>query len=53
MTEKGRRSKRQTIELEQLKNDPKSLLSWGIYDPTLHKLETYRLYQEGGMCQGH
>ena len=47
MTEKRRRSQRQTIELEQLKNDPKSLLSWGIDDPTLRKLETYRLYQEG------
>jgi transposase len=47
MTQKRRRSQRQTIELEQLKNDPKSLLSWGIDDPTLHKLETYRLYQEG------
>lgn len=47
MTQKRRRSQRQTIELEQLKNDPHSFLSWGIDDPTLRKLETYRLYQEG------
>lgn len=47
MTQKRRRSQRQTIELEQLKKDPNSFLSWEIDDPTLHKLETYRLYQEG------
>lgn len=47
MSEKGRRSQRQSIELEQLKNDPDSFLSWGIEDPTLGKLETYRLYQAG------
>ncbi len=47
MTKKRRRSKRQTIELEQLKNDPHSFLSWEIEDPTLRKLETYRLYQTG------
>jgi len=47
MTQKRRRSQRQTIELEQLKNDPNSFLSWGIEDPTLGKLETYRLYQAG------
>ena len=47
MSEKGRRSRRQTIELEQLKNNPDSFLSWGIDDPTLRKLETYRLYQAG------
>ncbi len=45
MTQKRRRSQRQKIELEQLKNDPNSFLSWGMDDPTLHKLETYRLYQ--------
>jgi len=45
MSEKGRRSQRQTINLEQLKNDPDSFLAWGIDDPALHKLETYRLYQ--------
>lgn len=47
MSAKRRRSKRQSIELEQLKNDPKSFLSWGIDDPVLRKLETYRLYQAG------
>jgi len=47
MSEKGRRSQRQRIEVEQLKEDPNSLLSWGIEDPTLRKLETYRLYQAG------
>ncbi len=47
MTQKRRRSQRQTIELEQLKNDPNSLLSWGLDEPTLRKLETYRLYQGG------
>jgi transposase len=47
MSEKRRRSQRQSIDLEQLKNNPDSFLSWGIEDPTLHKLETYRLYQAG------
>lgn len=47
MSEKRRRSQRQSIDLEQLKNDPDSFLSWGIEDPTLRKLETYRLYQAG------
>ena len=47
MSEKRRRSQRQSIDLEQLKNDPDSFLSWGIEDPTLDKLETYRLYQAG------
>jgi transposase len=47
MSEKRRRSQRQRIELEQLKKDPASFLSWGIEDPTLGKLETYRLYQVG------
>ena len=47
MSAKRRRSKRQPIELEQLKNDPNSFLSWGIDDPVLRKLETYRLYQAG------
>jgi transposase len=45
MSEKRRRSQRQRIDLEQLKNDPDSFLSWGIDDPVLRKLETYRLYQ--------
>jgi transposase len=47
MSEKRRRSQRQSIDLEQLKKDPDSFLSWGIEDPTLRKLETYRLYQAG------
>ena len=47
MSEKRRRSKRQTIDLEQLKSDPNSFLSWEIDDPTLRKLETYRLYRAG------
>jgi transposase len=47
MSEKRRRSKRQTIDLEQLKSDPDSFLSWGIDDPTLRKLEMYRLYRAG------
>ena len=47
MNEKRRRSQRQTIDLEQLKNEPDSFLSWGIDDPALRKLETYRLYQVG------
>jgi transposase len=47
MSEKRRRSKRQTIDLEQLKSDPNSFLSWDIDDPTLGKLETYRLYRAG------
>jgi transposase len=47
MSEKRRRSQRQRIDLEQLKNDSDSFLSWGIEDPTLRKLETYRLYQAG------
>lgn len=47
MSEKRRRSQRQTIDLEQLRNDPNSFLSWGIEDPTLDKLETYRLYRAG------
>jgi transposase len=47
MIEKRRRNNRQTIELEQLANDPNSFLSWSIDDPALRKLETYRLYQNG------
>jgi transposase len=47
MTPKRRRSSRQSIDLEQLKSDPNSLLSWGMDDPVLRKLETYRLYRAG------
>lgn len=47
MPEKRRRRERQPIELEELKKEPASLLSWGKEDPTLVKLETYRLYEAG------
>lgn len=47
MSEKGRRSQRQRIEVEELKEDPNSLLSWGVEDAALRKLETYRLYKAG------
>lgn len=47
MAEKRRRRQRQDIAIEDLKTDPNSLLSWGIEDPALRKLETYRLYQAG------
>jgi transposase len=40
-------SERRTIDLEQLKSDPASLLWLGLDDPVLCKLETYRLYQAG------
>ena len=42
-----RRSERRPIDLEQLKSDPASFLSLGLDDPTLRKLETYRLYRVG------
>ncbi len=44
---KRRRRQRQSIDLNQLKGDPNSFLSWGIEDVALRKLETYRLYQVG------
>jgi transposase len=47
MSKKRRRGVRQVIEVEQLKQDPASLLSWGVEDMVLNKLETYRLYREG------
>ena len=47
MSKKRRRSKRQTIDLEQLKSESDSFLSWGIEDATLRKLEMYRLYRGG------
>ena len=50
MEKTGRRSQRQSIKLEKLEQDPNSLLSWGINDPILRKLETYRLYQAGYAC---
>jgi len=42
-----RRSPRRALDLEQLKSDPASLLSLGLADPVLRKLETYRLYCAG------
>jgi transposase len=42
-----RRSRRRVIDLEQLKSDPASFLSLVPDDPTLRKLETYRLYRAG------
>jgi len=47
MLEKRRRRKRQAIEMAELRKDAASLLSWGKEDPTLVKLETYRLYEAG------
>ncbi len=47
METKRRRRQRQFLSLEELKADPNSLLSWGIEDAALRKLETYRLYQAG------
>ena len=47
MNHKRQRKPRQTIELEQLKNDPDSFLSLRFDDPVLRKLETYRLYRAG------
>ncbi len=47
MSKKRRRSKRQRIDLEQLKSESESFLSWGIDDATLRKLEMYRLYRAG------
>jgi hypothetical protein len=47
MSQKRKRKPRQTIELEQLKNDPNSFLALHAEDEVLRKLETYRLYQAG------
>ncbi len=47
MKENRRRRERKSLELEALKQDPTSMLSWGNGDPTLVKLETYRLYEAG------
>ena len=47
MIEKRRRRTRQRIEVEELKQERASLLSWGKEDATLLKLETYRLYEAG------
>lgn len=40
-------SERRTISIEELESDPGSLLSLGLEDPVVRKLETYRLYQAG------
>jgi transposase len=45
--EKRQRKPRQTIDLEQLKNNPNSFLWLRFDDPVLRKLETYRLYRVG------
>jgi transposase len=47
MSKKRQRKPRQTIDLEQLKNDPSSFLRLRFDDPVLRKLEMYRLYQDG------
>jgi transposase len=47
MTEKQRRSLRQTIDLEQLQQDPHSFLALDPDDEVLRKLEMFRLYQAG------
>ena len=47
MGEKHRRSQRRPLDLEHLRDDPDSFLSWGMDDPALRKLETYRLYRAG------
>ena len=47
MAQKQRRSQRQTIDLEQLKQDPNSFLALNPDDEVLQKLEMFRLYQAG------
>jgi len=47
MNQKKRRSRRQTIDLEQLKQDPSSFLSLNPDDEVLRKLEMFRLYKAG------
>ena len=47
MSQKKRRSQRQTIDLAQLKQDPSSFLSLNPDDEALRKLEMFRLYQAG------
>jgi len=47
MESKRRYSRREGIKREELEKDPSSLLSWGVEDKTLEKLETYRLYKAG------
>lgn len=47
MSQKERRSRRQTIDLEQLKQDLSSFLSLNPDDDVLRKLEMFRLYKAG------
>lgn len=47
MSQKMRRSQRQTLDLEQLKQDPNSFLTLNPDDEALRKLEMIRLYQAG------
>lgn len=47
MEEKRQRRQRQVIVLEEIRRDPNSILSWGMEDAALRKLETYRLYRAG------
>lgn len=47
METKRERKPRQTIELEELRNDSNSFLHLRFEDKVLRKLETYRLYQAG------
>jgi len=47
MTQKQRRCQRQTIDLEQLKQDPNSFLTLNPDDEALRKLEMFRLYKAG------
>jgi transposase len=47
MSQKKRRSQRQTIDLEQLKQDPNSFLALDPDDEALRKLEMLRLYKVG------
>jgi hypothetical protein len=47
MSQKKRRSQRQIIDLEQLKQDPNSFLALDPDDEALRKLEMLRLYKVG------
>lgn len=47
MSQKKRRSRRQDIDLEQLKQDPNSFLALNPDDEALRKLEMFRLYKAG------
>jgi transposase len=47
MDTQRQRKPRQTINLEELMNDPNSFLHLRFEDAVLRKLETYRLYQCG------